>query len=425
MCVYSPLGRLGRPRKPGPAASVDLIGAESGSLHTMDMLPRTTAASVPENHVESDDHQEDRDPEVGDTPMTDMGQEDEHADNGLLLNDPSPPRPRQASWAAAGGSQRTGTTLDSSPTSRNSSVGRNTRGTATSQTSWSAPNTSPQDGSSLATPNPQSPPGSGPDCYTAILIRTTMLEQSLPGTIATPGPVPPVNLVLEAERDLRALKHRLFTCTGHGHGYGHDLDLADDPRSSSRRTGPPRSCLSSNRPVLLHLSILAERVVSMLEDIFRASALSARAAEQQHSLQDWSWTGATQQQQHPAPLSARRVGRSFRSLLDRPCVFPIPRADSEGLRIGAFVVDGQVKARALKRILQLRVRVLLVVLEGMRRGVAPQLGSGFDQDRLDGCDPGPLEWEGSGSVMADAAGTLLEDLVRRIEALQGRMALVG
>lgn len=361
----------------------------------MDMLPHTTAAPIPEIDTGGDDHQEDRDAEVGDAPMTDMSQGD--ADTDILVDHSTPPRPCLAPWAATEGSQRTGTTLDSLSTSRNNSVERNTRDTSASQTS-------------LGTPNHPSP-GPGPDCYTAILIRTTILEQSLPGTIATPAPlVPPVNVVLEAERDLRALKRRLFTCTGHGHG----LADADDH--------PPRSCLSSNRPVVLHLSILAERVVSMLEDIFRASAMSARAAER--SLQGWSWPGGGQQLHVPAPLPARRVGRSFRSLLDRPCVFPIPQADNEDLRIGAFVVDGQVKARALKRILQLRVRVLLVALEEMRR-VPPQLDSGFNQDRLDGCGSEPLEWEGSGAVMADAANSLLEDLVRRIGALQGKMALVG
>lgn len=337
--------------------------------------------------------------------MTDIGQED--GDTDILVNHSPPPGPCVVPWADTGGSQHTGTTVDFLSTSRNDSVERNSRDTSTSQTSWSAPNTSSQDGS-LATPNPQSP-GSGPDCYTAILIRTAILEQSLPGTIATPAPVPPVNVVLEAERDLRALKRRLFTCTGHG-----PAD-ADDNH-------PPRSCLSANRPVLLHLAILAERVVSMLEDIFRASAMSARAAER--NLQDWSWPGG--QQQLLAPFSARRVDRAFRSLLDRPCVFPIPRgSDDEGLRIGAFVVDGQVKARALKRILQLRVRGLLVALEEIKRVPPQQLDAGFDQDRSVGYGPGPLEWEGSGSVMADAAGSLLGDLVRRIQALQGKMSLMG
>ncbi|KAI0847028.1 hypothetical protein F5Y00DRAFT_242618 [Daldinia vernicosa] len=68
------------------------------------------------------------------------------------------------------------------------------------------------------------------DFYTAILTRTSKLEQALN---AAPRP-PPIDLALEAERDFRALHSCLFSCTGYSHR--------------------GRSCLTSNRSVLLSLS---------------------------------------------------------------------------------------------------------------------------------------------------------------------------
>ncbi|KAI0910984.1 hypothetical protein F4823DRAFT_561340 [Ustulina deusta] len=60
---------------------------------------------------------------------------------------------------------------------------------------------------------------------------------------------PPIDLVLEAERDVNAIHHRLD------------------------------ACLASERPVLLGLALLAERVVDMLEDMFRMAAQSAQTVD--------------------------------------------------------------------------------------------------------------------------------------------------
>ncbi|RYP18868.1 hypothetical protein DL765_003656 [Monosporascus sp. GIB2] len=120
---------------------------------------------------------------------------------------------------------------------------------------------------------------------------------------------------------------------------------------------------------------------------------------------------------NPLPTTTeRRLERSFRGLLDQPCVFPIP-AGSLDVRVGDYVVDGPVKARAVKGILQLRIRKLLGALEGMRR--VPRRCDGGDSPR------GLLDWGGSAAVLDDAAGLLVEDLIRRMDALQGGVASMG
>jgi hypothetical protein len=69
----------------------------------------------------------------------------------------------------------------------------------------------------------------------------------------------------------------------------------------------------------------------------------------------------------PLVTASRRIDRSFRSLLNLPCVFPIP-AGNMNIRVGNHVVDGPVKARAVKKILQLRTQKLLLALREMRAG---------------------------------------------------------
>ncbi|RYP74943.1 hypothetical protein DL771_002727 [Monosporascus sp. 5C6A] len=111
-------------------------------------------------------------------------------------------------------------------------------------------------------PITQNAPDTVVDCYVAILTRTTRLEQSM---VAAPH-APPIDLVLEAERDLRALKQRLFACVGHAHN--------------------GRDCLASDRPVLLSLSLLAERVVTMLEQTFRLAAGTASTMTMNPTIRD-------------------------------------------------------------------------------------------------------------------------------------------
>ncbi|KKZ61376.1 hypothetical protein EMCG_03982 [[Emmonsia] crescens] len=236
----------------------------------------------------------------------------------------------------------------------------------------------------VQTPRAENPSRLEADCYVTILSQTTKLEQSL---IIALGP-PPIDLMLKAESDLRALNHSLSTCKGHGRNV--------------------RGCLTSDRPISLALALLAERVVTMLEEAFQLAAERATAGSS--AIED--------QPGNSLPVtSARRLERSFRGILNLLCVFPVP-ADNVDMRVGNQVVDGIVKARALKKILQLRIRKLMEeVLAGTKKLTYRQVGVDFRA--------GPLDWGNSAAVMADAAGLLIEDLIRRLEALQGGLTLMG
>ncbi|CAJ2506371.1 Uu.00g005010.m01.CDS01 [Anthostomella pinea] len=258
------------------------------------------------------------------------------------------------------------------------------------------------------------------DCYVAILAQTTRLEQALAQTTVAP----PIDLVLEAERDFCALRRRLFACTGHEYRPSANPELLDPhlPSSSSSNSdinmnnalrSREQSCRSSQRPVYLGLALLAERVVGMLEDMFRLAAQSAHNMDRANEL---VWLGASPGPGQPAGPSARRMQRSFRSMLASPCVSPVVEAN-RSLRLDGFVVQGQAKSEALRRILRLRVgRMLsgllaLVEARRARRGGGPQLG-------------GPLDWGGSGALLGSMADPLVNDLIRRVESMQGAMSLL-
>ncbi|KAI1500605.1 hypothetical protein F5X99DRAFT_385970 [Biscogniauxia marginata] len=254
----------------------------------------------------------------------------------------------------------------------------------------------------------------GADCYVCILAQTTKLEQSLARTKLAP----PIDLVLEAERDFCALRYRLITCTGHGHhrsphpgnrNAGTDAEL---PQDHAGTHGQP--CLTSDRPVLLGLALLAERIVGILEDMFR---LAARSAHNMDKANDLLWYGAPGM---PAgPSAARRLQRSFRSTLASPCVTPVVEANRD-LRIGNLLVQGQAKSDALKRILRLRVDRMLGGLQTMKSALGVKQSERERGQLMDG----PLDWGGSRTLLRNMAGTLLDDLVRRIESMKGAMVLL-
>ncbi|ROW16773.1 hypothetical protein VPNG_01628 [Cytospora leucostoma] len=183
-----------------------------------------------------------------------------------------------------------------------------------SQGSWSEGGTSPQE-TNLDTPETDlQAAGPGHDCYATILVRSAKLEQSL---AAAPG-LPPVDLLLGAERDVRALQERLFACTGHAPPASVDHG-ANNSANNNFANHIMRSCLWSGRPALLSLALLAERVVSMLEETLRSAARSSYESER--TFRETPWLDA----QVPA-ISARRLGRSFRSLMDRPFLqIPFPQ----------------------------------------------------------------------------------------------------
>jgi hypothetical protein len=223
---------------------------------------------------------------------------------------------------------------------------------------------------------------------------------------------PPIDLVLEAERDFCALRHRLFTCTGHGLPPACELN-ANFLQNSTKGNRP---CLASDRPVLLGLALLAERVVGMLEDMFRLAAIAANNTDKVN--QELVWFGAGTPA-GPSP-SGRRLQRSCRSLMAAPCVSPVVETDRR-LRIGDFVVDGQAKSQAMRRLLRRRARRMLGELRALEGTRKTRRRRETERDKL---LDSTLDWGGSGALLGDSANLLVDDLIRRVEALQGAMALM-
>ncbi|KAF2969874.1 hypothetical protein GQX73_g3713 [Xylaria multiplex] len=244
-----------------------------------------------------------------------------------------------------------------------------------------------------------------PDCYAAILTQTARLEQALARTTSPT----PIDFVLEAERDFNALHHRLIACTGH---IRPPSLTADDHQSPIPPQAPTCSvaCLVSGRPVLLGLTLLAERVVSMLEDMFR---LAARTAQSIDKASDFVWAGTP----GTSSSSARRIHRSLRNVMARPCAM-VDMESYRPLRVDDFDVQGQAKSDAMGRILKLRTQRIFKALDGAR-----QAKPCTKQDREQSLG-GPLDWGGSDVVFEKMTRTLLDDLIRRVESLQGALVLL-
>jgi hypothetical protein len=247
-------------------------------------------------------------------------------------------------------------------------------------------------------PEPQSE--STADCYIDILSQSTRFEKALSQPVLSP----PIDLVLSAERCFGILRRRLFTCTGH------------PPHST-------HSCLSpaADRPVFLSLALLANRIVGMLEEMFRVRAKSAPVVDAVRELLPWLTRGTdeTVSGLTGSCLSARRKRRSRRMMSTAPCASPVVEA-SGALRIGGFTVDGMAKNRTIGRILIRRVRRMLGELRQMQGVESSRSGAGYGQP------PGrSLGWDGSGKLLDRSAEMLVDDLIRRIEALQGTMVLLS
>ncbi|KAI1737105.1 hypothetical protein F4680DRAFT_220752 [Xylaria scruposa] len=236
-------------------------------------------------------------------------------------------------------------------------------------------------------------------CYATILRQTAKLEEELGRTLTTP----PIDLVFETVGDFSSLQHHVFECSGH--------QQSRPLTAISATRGSP--CLTSDEPIVLGLALLAERVVGMLEGLVRLAARSAQSTDRANDVL-W-WTGATQE----PDLSARRLQRSFRTNWVKGCVSLETEAD-RNLCLGTFVVQGQAKSAAMKRILKLRVRRMLGTLETLQSmGRARQAGN----DRRDQFSASPLDWGSSGAVLGNLADTLLSDLRRRMNSVQGALAL--
>ncbi|KAJ5909886.1 hypothetical protein N7504_004529 [Penicillium tannophilum] len=228
----------------------------------------------------------------------------------------------------------------------------------------------------------RSPSGSdGPcqgQCNLNILHRLAWLEHSR-GTKENPLTI---DVVLIAERDTRMLKEQLFEC--------------------GNNTPEDKGCVSSRPSSLMSLVLLAECVTSILEDLFGRAAILAR--ERERDIRSaWSVNPDSVPpggvRSLSAQQSAARFERSIRGVFDRNISCPIPEANCD-LSLGKFRVGGEAKSRAMKHILRRRLRELLATLVDVKTFVGR--GSGIVQ----------------GSVKQIA-----EDLLRRVESLQGRIEL--
>ncbi|KAI0100503.1 hypothetical protein GGR51DRAFT_532288 [Nemania sp. FL0031] len=246
-----------------------------------------------------------------------------------------------------------------------------------------------------------SEPQGATDCYSALLMRAARLEQALARTTVPP----PIDIVLEAERDFSALQRRISTCAGH------ELPIhysTPDTQSTNRGL-----CLTSDRPVLLNLVLLAERVIGMLESMFH---LAARSAQSMDRANDFLWTASP----GVSSVSARRLQRSLRNTFAKPCV-SLEMESHRDLRIGDFVVQGLAKSDAMGRILKLRVQRMLNALESLE-GIRRTTQAVTQKRRQP--SGGPLDWGGSTTVFSQVTGTLLDDMRRRTESMQGAMMLL-
>lgn len=259
-------------------------------------------------------------------------------------------------------------------------------------------------------------------CYLAILQRLTQLE----ATLDTDPQPPRLDVILSAERDTRQLKERIFACQGHGR---REIDTVGSLATPKERSS--QSCTNAYGSSLLVLSLLADRVTSLFEDLFRRAAVSSHSMDQATRATTAAWLYGPQ----PDFLSQageRQYERSVRSSFSRNIHCPVPEANCE-LTIGNYEVDYEVKSRVMKRILKNRVGAL----ERMLRDIREYLMDVAGQDDILGREvngQGPMEEQGSillGSVNSSrglrkaATAHMFEDLQRRVEMLRGRLELAG
>jgi hypothetical protein len=234
------------------------------------------------------------------------------------------------------------------------------------------------------------PPAS--DCYVTLLSQLTHVETEM----ASRGPErpPPIDFILKSVNTLRELKEQIFACRGH---------RTTDPLISA--STQPVACLNSSRPILLILSLLSERVIQLLEDLFcRATALSGPFA---------------QELQVQSSADSRRMKRTMRSLIDYTSTCPFPEAN-QPLHVGAFEVSEEVKTKALRWILRKRIQGLLAMMNDMRTAANDSKKIGIEAATTYGASSGRNK-----SIAGSIQGceNSMEDLHSRVETLLGRVDL--
>ncbi|KAI0967142.1 hypothetical protein F4678DRAFT_446666 [Xylaria arbuscula] len=239
-------------------------------------------------------------------------------------------------------------------------------------------------------------------CYTTIIQSLMQLEQSL-----APGTNQfRLDHIMTAVRNVTMLKDRLFNCHN---SYSAQTTCAEASKSGNEGGGG----FHPLRPSLLLLSAFMERVVGLLEDVFGRAASTAyefdrslRVAWSTPSNMTAEGDQGTAYQHIGTP---KRLERSLRSTFERSINCPVPEADCE-LRIGKFELTNEAKGRAMKQILRLRI----TTLERTIFDVVTYLDSGSNEGL-----------PGRGNKTSTATSILMKDMHRRIELIQGRLELAG
>lgn len=259
-------------------------------------------------------------------------------------------------------------------------------------------------------------------CYLAILQRLTQLEATLD---ADPQP-PRLDVILSAERDTRQLKERIFACQGHGR---REIDMMGSMVTSKERTS--QSCIDAHDSSLLVLSLLADRVTSLFEDLFRRAAVSSHSMDQATRVTTAAWLYGSESD-FASQARERQYERSVRSSFSRNIHCPVPAANCK-LTIGTYEVDDEVKSRVMKRILKNRVGALERMLGDLRDYLVDFVGQDESPGR-EGNVHGAAEEQGSillGNVRSRqglsqaATAQMVKDLHRRVQMLRGRLELAG
>lgn len=259
-------------------------------------------------------------------------------------------------------------------------------------------------------------------CYLAILQRLTQLE----ATLDTYPQPPRLDVLLSAERDTRTLKERIFSCQGHRR---RDLDIVGSPLAAQEIS--PQSCIDAHGSSLLVLSLLADRVTSLFEDLFRRAAVSSHSMDQATRVTTAAWLYGSLPES-ASQADERQFERSVRGSFSRNIHCPVPEANCE-LTIGNYEVDDEVKSRVMKRILKQRVGTLERMLGDLRDYLMDAAGQDESSGR-EGNGQRPAGEQGSillGSVNSSrgsrqaATVYMVEGLHRRVEMLRGRLELAG
>lgn len=251
-------------------------------------------------------------------------------------------------------------------------------------------------------------------CYLAILQRLTKLEATLDA-----GAQPPrLDVILSAERDTRQLKDRIFSCQGHGR---RELNMVGSQTAANERS--PQSCKDAHCSSLLVLSVLADRVMSLFEDLFHRAAVSSHSMDQATRVTTAAWLYGSQPD-FASQADERQYERSSRSSFSRNIHCPVPEANCE-LTIGNYEVDDEIKSRVMKLILKKRVGALERMLRELRDYLMDIAGQGDSPGRERNVQ-GVVEEQPEGSILLGsvkrsrksrqaATAYMVEDLHRRGE----------